>query len=126
MRALLFAATSATSLMVVACATTAKFEDRLRQFVGMSEDEVIQRLDPPSSVYQTADTKYITYARARSGYLPGTPPSYQTQIIGNTAYTQPVGGTPGFACTQTCTYTFGLQDRRVATYRFEGNACRAR
>jgi len=108
------------------CATQAKFEENVKSMMGMSEDEVIQKLGAPNGFYQTADMKYLTFSRARSGYVPGTAPNYQTQVIGNTAYTQAVGGSPGYSYTTTCALTLGFRDGRAATYRYEGNACRSR
>lgn len=114
------------TLLLTGCATTAQFEEKLKTYVGLSEDEVVQRLGPPDNVYETSETRYLTYARSVSGYVPGVAPRYQTNVVGNTAYTTPVGGSPGYGYTNSCRVSFGLKSGRVAIYRYEGNGCRSR
>lgn len=109
---------------LVGCATTANFEKMLSTWVGASEDSLISRWGPPSRVYQSGSNKYLTFDRSSSGYVPGTSPTYQTTVIGNTAYTQSYGGSAGYAYTQSCSVTFTVVNNQVATWRWEGNACR--
>ena len=114
------------SALLAGCATTAKYEAMLNTWVGHSEDELIRRWGPPDRVYETSSSKYLQFSRSASGYVPGTPPSYQTTIVGNTAYTNAVGGSPGFAYTNWCNTIFELQSGVVRSWRWEGNACKAK
>jgi len=112
------------SFFFVGCATTANFEKMLNGWVGATEDSLISRWGPPSRVYSTGSSKYLTFDRAASGYVPGTAPTYQTTIIGNTAYTSSYGGTSGYAYTKNCSTTFIITNGVVSSWRWEGNACR--
>ncbi len=109
--------------LLAGCATTENYEKILGTWVGSSEQQLIQSWGPPSSVYESGGQKYLTYTKSRSGYIPGTSPTYQTQIIGNTAYTTSSGGSPGFAYTKSCKTTFTIQGTRISGWRYEGNNC---
>ena len=109
--------------LLAGCATTENYEKILGTWVGSSERELIQSWGPPSSVYESGGTKYLTYSESASGYIPGTSPTYQTQIIGNTAYTTSSGGSPGFAYNRSCKTTFTLRSDTIVSWRHEGNAC---
>jgi len=111
--------------LLAGCVTTAKFEDKLNSWVGHSEDDLVRSWGPPSGVYETANSKYLTYARSAQGYVPGVAPSYQSYAVGNTVYTRPVGGSPGFAYSQQCNATFELVGGVIRSWRWEGNACRS-
>lgn len=113
------------ALLLAGCATTANFEKILQDSVGRPEADLIQAWGPPSSVYESGESKYLTWQRGSSGYVPGVAPTYRTYAIGNTLYTQPTGGSPGFAYTNHCKYTLELVRGVVRSWRWEGNACRA-
>jgi hypothetical protein len=108
------------------CATTANYENILNSWVGLPETSLIEKWGIPNSVYEAGGVKYLSYSKSQSGYVPGVAPSYQTTVIGNTAYTNAVGGTPGFAFTNTCNTTFMIRNNTIFNWRWEGNACRAR
>ena len=55
--------------------------------------------------------------------MPGTPPSYNTTIIGGTAYTTAVGGTSATTKTSYCTTTFRVRDEMVVSYSIKGRGC---
>ena len=112
-------------LLLSACATAEKYEAILKSWVGNSESSLINSWGPPDSVYENGGQKYLTYFKSRSGYVPGTSPTYQTQLIGNTAYTTSYGGSPGFAYNQNCKTTFTVSRGKIIQWRYEGNACRA-
>ena len=84
------------------CATTGNYEDMLKTWVGRSEDELVQAWGPPSSVYQSANAKYFTYARSK------------TCGAGNDAIT-----------TCLCSTSFELANKRITSWRWDGNGCTA-
>jgi|SRR5215831_4663794 len=53
-------------VMVAGCTTTVPhdYETILSGWVGHSEDELVQIWGPPTSVYQSASTRYLTYAKS--------------------------------------------------------------
>ncbi len=111
-------------LSLSGCATTANFEKMLSTWVGVSEDNLISRWGTPSRVYATGTTKYLTFDKSATGYVPGTAPTYSTTVIGNTAYTNTYGGTSGYVYTKNCSTTFTITNGVVSGWRWEGNACR--
>jgi hypothetical protein len=106
------------------CATTANFEKMLSTWVGVSEENLISRWGPPTRAYASGRTKYLTFDKSATGYVPGTPPTYSTTVIGNTAYTNTHGGTSGYVYTKNCSTTFTITNGVVSSWRWEGNACR--
>jgi len=112
--------------LISGCATTANYEKLLSSWVGSPESALISSWGPPSSVYESDGTKYLTYSKSNSGYIPGVAPSYQTTYVGNTAYTTPVGGYAGFAYSNNCSTTFTISNKTITNWRYEGNACRSR
>jgi hypothetical protein len=114
------------TLILLGCATTANYEKLLSSWVGSPESALISSWGPPSSVYESDGTKYLTYSKSNSGYIPGVAPSYQTTYVGNTAYTTPVGGYAGFAYSNNCSTTFTISNKTITNWRYEGNACRSR
>ena len=113
-------------VLLFGCATTANYEKVLNSWVGSQESALVSSWGPPSSVYQSDRVKYLTYSKSNSGYVPGVAPSYQTTYVGNTAYTSPVGGSPGFAYNSNCSTTFTVTSGVITNWRYEGNACRSR
>jgi hypothetical protein len=112
-------------LLGAGCATEANFKEMAGSWIGSTEQQLVATWGPPNGFYESGNTRYLSYARSRSGYVPGTAPSYQTTVIGNTAYTTPYGGSPGYSYTNHCTLTFTVTNGIVAGYRYEGNACKA-
>lgn len=112
--------------LLAGCATTAKYEENLQGWIGKPEQDLVRAWGAPNSVYATGGIKFLTYAKTRQGYVPGMTPSYQTQVIGNTVVSTPVGGSPGHAYTRQCDTTFEVSAGVVSSYRFEGNACKAK
>jgi hypothetical protein len=113
-------------LLLSSCATTEKYKAILNSLVKETEGQLINSWGPPDSVYENGGRKYLTYIKSRSGYVPGTTPNYQTQIIGNTAYTTSYGGSSGHSYTKRCKTTFTISGRSITNWRHEGNACHAR
>lgn len=112
--------------VLAGCATTANYEKILDSWVGASEIDLVRKWGTPQRVYETGGTKFLTYASSRNIYLPGTAPTYQTTYIGNTAYTNRIGGTPGQNIGMTCVTTFEVRNDRIVSWRWEGNDCKAR
>lgn len=113
-------------LLAAGCVTTAGFEEMADSYLGESEDGLVARFGPPTSVYVSPEgARFLTYARSRVVTIPGQTPTYQTTIIGGTAYTNPIGGSSPLAVTQSCELTFVLVGGVVSDWRAEGNNCKA-
>ncbi len=113
-------------LVLSGCATTANYEKLLSSWVGQSEVDLLRSWGPPQQQYQSGEVKFLTYDRRSNVFVPGTAPTFQTNIIGNTAYTTAIGGSPAYNIPTACRTTFEVQNDRVTTWRWEGNACRSR
>lgn len=108
------------------CATTANYEKILNSWVGATELDLIRKWGPPRQSYEAGDSKFLVYSSSRNVYIPGTAPAYETTVIGNTAYTNPVGGTPGQNIGLSCQTTFEVSSERIVSWRWQGNDCKAR
>lgn len=111
-------------LLLAACTSEAKYQAMLDGWVGASERDLIQGWGPPDSSYENEDAKYLTWNRVYQNFMPGTPPSYTSHVVGDRVYTVPWGGSPGFLYTSRCKTTFTLVHGKVTGWRVEGNACR--
>ena len=112
--------------LLTACATTAGFEKVLNSWVGMQEIDLVRSWGPPVQAYEAEGRKFIVYASRRNVYMPGVAPTYQPTVIGNTAYSNPVGGSPAMNIGMSCTTTFGLEGSRVVSWSHKGNDCKAK
>lgn len=112
--------------LLLGCVTTANYEAILQSWVGKPEIDLLHSWGPPSSVYESGGIKFLTYDKSSQAYIPGTAPSYQSTVVGNTVYTHSVGGSPGYAISQNCRTTFELSSGLVTSWRWDGNACKAR
>lgn len=111
---------------VSACVPTVEgYQALLESYQGASERQLVARWGAPDRSYRSGGSTYLTYSESRSGYVPGIQPTYHTDIIGNTAYTTAIGGSPGFAYTETCETTFEIRGGRVVGYTFKGDGCTA-
>ena len=111
------------SLLLLGCATEAKFKEAMDKSIGMSEDELIYRMGTPHSYYSTGQIKYLTYSYSKSSYIT---PNYSTtaQGWGNYATAQTTGY-GGYYINRTCSVTFMIKNHKVIHWRSEGNDCRA-
>lgn len=109
-----------------ACATTAGYEKMLNSWVGAQEIELVRRWGPPQQSYEAGGRKFIVYSAQRNVYIPGVAPTYQTNVVGNTAYTTAVGGSPPMNIGMSCTTTFELDASRVVSWSYKGNDCKAK
>jgi hypothetical protein len=107
--------------------------ERLKTYLGLSEEEVVQRTGPPDFVYEApeVDSKYIAYERSASGgrsapgSIPGIGPAYTVHATGETSYAMPTGEPPGLEHSRSCQWGFELHNHHVVTYRYEGSGCLA-
>jgi hypothetical protein len=109
-----------------ACATEAKYQQVLNTWLGSNETPLVEQWGPPDRIYELEGNKYITYVRGRTVYLPGEAPSSQTTFIGNTAYTNAVGGMPPMMINQSTVTTFTIKDGKITDWRYEGNSCKSK
>lgn len=90
--------------IVAGCAayfpTTENYEAILKGWVGRSEEDLVKGWGAPSSVYQAANSKYLTYVKNKT-------------CVGKEPYT----------CV--CNTTFELASNRIASWRWDGNGCAA-
>lgn len=112
-------------LALSACATTAGYEKLLNSWVGAQEIDLVRSWGPPEQAYETGGRKFIAYTSRRNVYMPGVAPTYQTNVIGKTAYTTAVGGTPAMNISKSCMTTFELEGSRIVSWSYKGNDCRA-
>ena len=116
---------AALVLVLAACATTAGFEKILNSFVGQPEHELVRSWGVPQGVYESEGVRFLSYTRSGMAYVPGVAPTYQTTMIGRTAYTQPIGGMPAMYIPKRCDTTFEVRGGIITSWRWEGNACKA-
>jgi hypothetical protein len=108
----------------IGCASREGFEKIANSYLGSPEAALLAGWGPPDQVYNAdADTKYLTYSSSHSGYMPGTPPTYQTNCSFGYCTSIPIGGSPGYAYTDTCKTSFKVVRGRIASWRSQGNAC---
>ena len=75
---------AATAGLLSGCATEAKYKANLTSWVDRPEHDLIAAWGPPDSAYTDGDTKYLTYVRGGTMYMPGVarltrPPSSGTR-----------------------------------------------
>lgn len=110
-------------LLLSGCATEAKYEGVLQSWIGSSELELIQKWGPPQQAYDAGGHRFLTYSSGGNMYLPGTAPTYQTTMVGNTAYTNSYGGTAAMNVQLSCVTTFEVIDDKISSWRWQGNNC---
>ena len=111
------------ALLVSACATEGKYKNALNTWLGSSEISLIQAWGPPQQSYETNGHKFLVYSSSSNMFLPGTSPTYQTTLIGNTAYTNSYGGTPAVNVALSCVTTFEIVNETITNWRYQGNNC---
>ncbi len=108
-----------------ACATQAGYKRVVESWLGAPEHKLIASWGAPQRNYRSGGFSYLTYSNSRTVSVPGQAPSFQTTYIGNVAFTQPVGGSPGFVVEEQCETTFTVKDGIVHSYSFAGSGCKA-
>jgi hypothetical protein len=120
MRSLIFAA---TLLFLAGCVTKADFQKTMDSWIGTSEKDLIAQMGPPDGFYESSGTRYLTYSNSSVGVIPGTPPTYTTNVIGNTAYTNSYGGTSPTVVSYSCSRTFQVEGGKIVSWSAKGNNC---
>jgi hypothetical protein len=108
------------------CATTAKYEQMLATWVGSSELDLYRTWGPPDNQHEVSGSKFVSFTRNAQMWVPGTAPSYQAIVTGNSAFTQAVGGSPAYNISLTCQTTFEIRQEKVVGSRWQGNNCTAK
>lgn len=115
---------SASLFVLVSCASTEKYEAKLNTWIGKTEDSLVTSWGIPENSYQVNENKkLISYSRAQSVFIPGTAPTYQTNFIGNTAYTNSYGGSNSQTLHFSCNTTFTIENSIISSYTYKGNDC---
>lgn len=123
MKKIIFITIVVIAALQLGCATEAGYKDLLRSWQGQPELELVRSWGPPQSVYENGGTRFLTYDRRSQIFIPGTNPTYQTTMIGNMAYTTPVGGSPSYNIPVSCRTTFEIVNERITNASFQGNHC---
>lgn len=105
------------------CATEAGYQRVLNSWMGSSDVSLIQAWGPPQQSYETSGHTFLVYTTNGNAYFPGTQPTYQTTFVGNTAYTNSYGGSPGFNVSYSCSTTFEVVQGQIVNWRYKGNNC---
>ena len=114
-------------LVLASCATTGKYEKVLDSWVGSTESALVSSWGPPANVYVAPNgDRILTYQNNRNVFIPGQVASYQTTVVGNTAYTQAVGGSSAMNASLSCSTSFTISNGKIETWRWKGNDCTSR
>lgn len=112
-----------SSMILLGCVSAEKYNNMIQQWVGADEDALIATWGAPKSSYQTDQAKYLTYENVRQNYIPPTPSTVQVIRQGDTVFTRPIPGSPGYSYTSECRTTFTIQNKRVVNVSASGNSC---
>jgi len=110
-------------MMLAACATEEAYRAALQSWIGAREQQLVSHWGPPEGFYEAEGVRFLTYQKSSSHYSPGTPPRYETTMIGNQAYTRAIGGSDGYVVNLNCKTSFEVRNSVITSYRFEGNNC---
>lgn len=114
------------TLLLSACATEPSYQMKLSAMEGLDELTLIRRWGTPEQVYESNGHRFLVYRSNSTAMLPGTEPTYQTRIVGNTAYTHGYGGYPATIVNLACSTIFEIVDGKVWGWSYRGNDCRSR
>ncbi|MBU3590006.1 hypothetical protein [Polynucleobacter sp. 80A-SIGWE] len=121
----LLSAAVAVLAFLSGCATTEKYEAKLNSMIGMPESQLVEQWGIPTGMYEADGTRYLSYTNTESGYVAGTPPVTRTTMINGKAYTNTTGGTSGYGYTNSCTTTFMVVNKKIASWKHKGNDCKS-
>jgi len=123
------------AILISGCATTAKYEAKLNNWIGASEDSLVASWGVPNKTYNLSDGKkameYLHKETVQSGGYNYTAPqsTYQSGTIGNQSYS----GTSTTYVTETmpvqkyrlsCKTSFMINSSgKVESWHHEGNDC---
>lgn len=116
-----------------ACATSAKYEQKLNQYLGQSEQQLITAWGQPQHQKQLANGQQIlTYVSINKQVLPDPNYYYNTGLLDEDEIFYPFtyggdaipdGNFMGETITDYCQTKFYLTNNRVTSWQFKGNAC---
>jgi hypothetical protein len=107
------------AVAVGACANQlAAREAFLKQFVGHSDSELVQKLGVPTRTYETHGVKYLAYTESRLEFMPPLPP-----YAGPPWWLGAYGAAPPQVVNLVCETTFVVAGGIVKSYALRGNAC---
>jgi hypothetical protein len=112
--------------LLTSCATTAKYESSLNSWMGQPEQDLVRAWGAPARVYESGETKYLTYSNSRNVYLAGTAPTYNTNCNDGYCTTTPSGGTPAQNINLSCETIFEVVDSDVTSWSYKGNGCKSK
>ena len=113
------------ALLAACIPTTEGYQQLVDGWKGSTEAQLVGHWGPPDSVYQAQGQRFLTYREHNQYYIPGTAPTYSTTVIGNTAYTNTYGGSPGRYIEGSCETTFVLVSGKIVGVNFRGSDCAA-
>ena len=116
----------ALAFIVSGCATAAKFQKNMDSWINQPESQLLSQYGPPHRVYESGGVKYLTYGNSRTAVIPGTNPTYQSTVVGNTVYTNSYGGTPAVPVNLSCDITFEVVNGYINRVTWRGNNCVAK
>lgn len=101
------------------CATQEKYLQRMQLYVGMSEEDLVSHMGPPTSVYSlNKNTKYTTYHDSETSYIPERA---STSVNKDGEFHSQYSG--GYERTQWCDTTFTIKKGVVTNFSVKGNNC---
>lgn len=112
-----------TALLLTACATEAKYQNKLNALKGADELSLIRSWGPPNQVFETDGHRFLVYRSSQTIIVQGAEPMYQTTFSGRTAYTHSYGGTPDTIMSLDCATTFEIVDGKIFGTSFSGSNC---
>ena len=119
MRKALVAGIVGFGLLAGCLATTSKYEDKLKTWVGESESVLVAKWGVPDSFYEAGSTKYLTYNYRNTGYVPPKTTNYGF----GSAYSST---SRGYSYDNQCKTTFTIVASKVTSWRYKGNSCRSK
>lgn len=113
----------AALVLLGGCATEGKYQRALDTWKGSAELDLIRSWGAPQQVYESDGHKFLVFSNNRNVVMPGVSPTYQTNFVGNTAYTTGYGGSPAMNLDLFCTTTFEVVDGKIYNWSYRGNDC---
>ena len=103
--------------------TAEKYSAKVKSWVSSSESELVSSWGIPDGVYEDGDKRYLTYNSSRTVHIAGTSPTYTTNLIGSTLYTNSYGGSSGYNINKNCKTTFTVVKKVIIDWTWKGNDC---
>lgn len=121
------------TLTIIGCATTGGYEKILNSWLGDTESHLVSSWGPPQSIYLSPDgSRILTYVSQRTAVIPGYTAPTTTHVTGQNVGNMFSGtattynySTPPTAVQMTCQTHFTVQDGKIVSWSYRGNACRA-